>query len=217
MQLRTSRLSLANVAIRCLLMLDSTSAKDFPRDITVASREGTALLSESDWNEEIKRFSAAATRSISKDGSIALFEASFDSVPNIAKLADWIAYKWAPTVLTTYDIAGIRKGARPVYATRVAVEDDGEEAVEIYWQELVNFQETRNVGKMIIRIKNYGIVASRKSLISETAVSESKPFPGENVLIRRLADAASQATEKGLAVKVCLLEFVLIPVQPRSG
>jgi len=136
---------------------------------------------------------------------VVIFEGDFASVPSVPKLADWLNLKWAPAVLGSYDIAGIRVGARPVYATRVESPEEGSEAVEIVWQELINFEETVSVGKMTIIVSDKSIVASRKVIDGTMGIKldPGKPFPGEKVLVRRLADAAGQAVEKGLAVKVC--------------
>mmetsp|Transcript_17009 Transcript_17009/g.27631 ORF Transcript_17009/g.27631 Transcript_17009/m.27631 type:complete len:117 (+) Transcript_17009:1427-1777(+) len=40
------------------------------------------------------------------------------------------------------------------------------------------------------------------------------PLPGEDILVRRLADAASQAVEKGLAVKPQLAKKELVAAAP---
>ena len=163
-------------------------------DVCVSSQVGTDPVERETWQEEIKR-----VEDMLKSGQGAqLFTASFSKVPDVERLADWIATKWAPAVMRTYDIAAIRIGARPVYASRT-----GEGQVEIVWQQLDNF-ESVTVGKMLIQVSDNGLVATR------TAGDASKgygsisrtPLSGETVLVRRLADAASQAIEKGLAIKV---------------
>ena len=105
---------------------------------------------------------------------------------------------WPPAILRSYDIAGIRVGARPVYAVQSA-----DDTVEVVWQELVNFNPVTS-GKMIIQVEEKGMTASRGA--GDTASGfgsiSMTPLQGEDILVRRLADAASQAIEKGLAVKV---------------
>lgn len=99
--------------------------------------------------------------------------------------------------MRTYDIAGIRVGARPVYASRTSPN-----SVEIVWQQLVNF-ESKTVGKMKIDVSDSGWVASRIAGDASQGFGKVslKPLSGEDILIRSLADAASQAVEKGLATK----------------
>jgi hypothetical protein len=109
-----------------------------------------------------------------------------------------LATKWAPAILRTYDIAAIRVGARPVYASRV-----GENGVEIAWQQLVDFSSV-TVGKMAITVSDTGLVATRGAGDPSKGFGtvSRKPLSGEDVLVRRLADAVAQAMEKGLARKV---------------
>ena len=59
---------------------------------------------------------------------------------------------------------------------------------------------------MLLRVNENGITATRESGdASKGYGSISKmPLPGEDVLVRRLGEAASQAVEKGLAKKVSL-------------
>lgn len=104
-------------------------------------------------------------------------------------------------MLRTYDIAAIRVGARPVYATRG---DDGK--VEIVWQQLVDFSSV-TVGKMIIEVSESKLVARRGAGDASKGFGtiSRKPLAGEDVLVRLLAEAYSQAVEKGLAKKVCIV------------
>merc|ERR1712238_498593 len=98
----------------------------------------------------------------------------------------------------TYDIAAIRIGGRPVAAIR-----SGEGRVDITWQELVDFDSV-NVGKMILQVNKDGMTATRgpgDASMGYGAIS-TMPLNGEDVLVRRLAEAASQAIEKGLAKKI---------------
>lgn len=167
---------------------------DYNLDVCISSQIGTDPISLERWEAELKRVD-----SMLKSGQGAqLFTADFSEVPDQERLADWLATKWAPAVLRTYDIAAIRKGARPVYASRT-----GEGQVEIVWQQLDNF-ESVTAGKMMIQVSNDGLVATRAPGDPAKGYGSisRKPLPGESVLVRRLADAASQAIDKGLAVKV---------------
>jgi hypothetical protein len=140
----------------------------------------------------------AKKSSSTSQSALELFEVEFANVPDVSRLADWLAEKWAPAVLRTYDIAAIRVGARPVFARRIQKSS----TVEIVWQELQNF-ESVVVGRMIIQVTPNGITAVRGPGDSQKGMSQppAKPLAGEDVLIRRLADAAAQAAEKGLAIK----------------
>ena len=154
-----------------------------------------------------------------------LFRAEFASVPSTKRLAEWIATKWAPAVLRSYDIAGIRVGARPVYAllqsssssatTTTTNDGNNGNVVEIVWQELVNFNSVTS-GKMIIEVSESGIMAWRGAGDPTQGFGSisSSPLPGEDILVRRLADAASQAIEKGLAFKVKVRESESLSLQP---
>jgi hypothetical protein len=75
--------------------------------------------------------------------------------------------------------------------------------VEISWQQLVDFTSV-NVGKMILRVSDKGLIATRGpgDASKGFGVVSRKPLAGEDVLVRRLAEAVSQAIEKGLAKKV---------------
>lgn len=155
------------------------------------------ILSAEDWEAEFVRVQDVISTSGGAAGA-ELFETSFAAIPNKARLADWIATKWAPAILRTYDIAGIRVGARPVYAARV-----GDSSTEIVWQKLVDFQSV-TVGKMIIDVTDDNSIKAKRGAGDASAGFGSislKPLAGEDILISRLADAASQAVEKGLATK----------------
>lgn len=101
-------------------------------------------------------------------------------------------------ILRSYDIAGIRVGARPVYAIQ-----SSDNTVDVIWQELVDFTSVTS-GKLSIQVNEKGMTASRGAGDADAGFGaiSVKPLPGENVLVKRLADAASQAIDKGLAVKV---------------
>ena len=198
---RSSRHSVGEAA--ALVMLEKVPGVGL--DLCVSSQLGSEEVPLSLWEEEFKR----AEKQVNSGEGAQLFTASFSSVPDTERLADWLATKWAPAVLKTYDIAAIRKGARPVFAKRA-----GEGKVEITWQELIDFNSV-TVGKMIVQVSDTGLVASRgagDAAAGYGAISK-KPLNGENVLVMRLADAASQAIDKGLAKKVRqILSAIVFPV-----
>lgn len=192
---RSSRHAVGEVA--SMIATKALPIEDDNLDVCVSSQLGTDIVEKETWEAELKR-----VQDMFKSGQGAqLFTASFSSVPNVERLADWLATKWAPAVLRTYDIAAIRIGARPVYASR-----SGEGQVEIVWQQLDDF-ESVTAGKMVIQVSNDGLVATRAAGDASKGYGSISrlPLPGETVLVRRLADAASQAIEKGLANKVSLL------------
>jgi len=187
---RSSRLAVGEAAVR--MATKSIPLSTASLDVCLTSLTGMEGPDEEDWVDDFKRAQQAAT-----SPSAELFNAAFGSVPSIDRLADWMATKWAPAVLKTYDIAGIRVGARPVYASRV-----GDGKIEIVWQELKDFK-TNFVGTMIIEVTESGITAVRgggDASAGYGSVSRS-PLNGEDILVRRLSDAAVQAIEKGLATK----------------
>mmetsp|Transcript_23587 Transcript_23587/g.65461 ORF Transcript_23587/g.65461 Transcript_23587/m.65461 type:complete len:561 (+) Transcript_23587:156-1838(+) len=162
--------------------------------ISISSQTGTEKWTLEQWEEELDRVQEL----VNSGKASTLFSSQDMVVEDTERLADWLATKWAPAVMKTYDIAAIRIGARPVAAMR-----GGEGRVEITWQELVNFDSV-TVGKMILQVSNDGITATRgpgDASKGYGAVS-TLPLNGEDVLVRRLAEAASQAMEKGLAKKV---------------
>lgn len=187
---RSSRLSLgaaaAQMALRAVPLSDGI-------DVCLTSQRGTDATTGEEWKAEFGR----VEEMLSSGAGAQLFKASFATVPNTERLAEWIATKWAPAVLRTYELAGIRIGSRPVFATKT-----GERTVEIVWQQLVDFQSV-TVGKMIIEVSDTELVASRGPGDASAGFGSIslKPLAGEDVLVRRLADAASQAIEKGLATK----------------
>ena len=172
-----------------------------PKDVSITSLRGMDKFEL--WTEEFDRVVEMERQG---QGAV-LFSAAFSSVPSIDRLSSWIATKWAPAVMRTYDIAAIRTGARPVFANQVQ-----ENLVEIVWQELVNF-ETVTVGKLLVRISNDGIVATRGPGDASKGFGNisRKPLNGEATLVQRLADAASQAIEKGLANKPAATKTVKVP------
>lgn len=190
---KSSRLSMGEAASLLALNMISSS-KDL--DVCLASLRGPDKLSQEEWSTEFTRLQASPATSTTN-----LFSTTFGSTPNKDRLVDWLATKWAPAILRTYDIAGIRVGARPVYASRT------EDTVQIVWQELINF-EPKTVGKLSIQI------VEKENEIEMTAQRDAgdarqgfgkvslKPFAGEDVILRSLSDAAAQAIEKGLATKV---------------
>jgi hypothetical protein len=190
---RSSRHSVGEAAARILLGKVSATGLD----LCLSSQLGSEPIEDEAWDEEFKR----SAKMLESGEGAQLFTASFSSVPDKERLADWLATKWAPAVLRTYDIAAIRTGARPVFANRA-----GEGKVEIVWQELVDFKSA-TVGKMFLQVSDKGLVATRGPGDAAAGYGKisAKPLNGENVLVMRLAEAASQAIDKGLAKKVCVL------------
>jgi len=187
--LRTSRHAIGEAA--ALVAIGSVS---LPKEVAcISSQTGSQKVSIEEWVEEFARMKDATAAG--KGSSLFSQEMIVD---DSERLANWLATKWAPAVLRTYDIAAIRIGGRPVYAKRL---DSG--IVEIVWQELVDFQ-SRVVGRMIVEVSSSGIIAKRgPGDASDGFGSISvKPLPGEEVLVNRLAEAAAQAVDKGLAKKV---------------
>jgi hypothetical protein len=189
---RSSRHAVGEAA--ALMLLDQVPIPDAGMlDVCVSSQPGTDPFTLNDWVKEFQRVETV----LSSGEAAELFSADFASVPNVERFADWIASKWAPTVLRTYDIAAIRTGARPVIAYRA-----GPGRTEIVWQQLVNFESVA-VGRMVIQITENGMKATRGpgDAAKGYGTVSTKPLAGEDVLVRRLAEAASQAIEKGLADK----------------
>lgn len=193
---KSSRLSIGEAASLLALKVIPSSSSD--TDVCIASLRGSERLTEDEWTNEFTR--AEKSRKESTSSGAQLFTAEFGSVPNKDRFANWLATKWAPAILRTYDIAGIRVGARPVYASRT--EGTG---VEIVWQQLVDF-EPKTVGKMQIDIleDGTGLVARRTAGNASQGYGQVsvKPLAGEEYIVRSLSDAAAQAVEKGLAIKV---------------
>ena len=210
---RSNRLTLAEATARLGLgRITSTTTPINPTttmEISVSSFPGTDGPSDEEWENEFRRvLSDISTSSTSRSTSVAttLFRAEFASVPSPKRLAAWLAEKWAPAVLRSYDIAGIRVGSRPVFANVIPPDssnvDDGATIVEIVWQDLVNFNPVTS-GRMYIAVSSTGISATRGpgSASSGFGTVALVPLAGEEILVKRLADAASQAVEKGLAAK----------------
>jgi hypothetical protein len=191
----SSRLALGEAAAR---MAQRSIQFNDGMDVSLTSQRGTEAPTTGEWEEEFARVAEMASAGPSGSSSVLLFKAAFENVPDSERLADWIATKWAPAVMRTYDIAGIRIGARPVFASRA-----GEGLVEIVWQQLVDFK-SQTIGTMQIRVTDTAIVATRGPGDAGAGFGSVSmtPLNGEDVMVRRLADAASQAIEKGLAVKV---------------
>jgi hypothetical protein len=198
---RSSRHAVGEAAALMSLGLVPLQAK---LDVCVSSQTGTDLVTLEEWKSEFQR----VTSMVSSGQAAQLFSADFSSVPDTERLADWLTTKWAPAVLRTYDIAAIRTGARPVSASRT-----GPGQVEIVWQQLVNF-DTATVGRMLIQVSENGMLATRGPGDPAKGFGSisGKPLAGEDVLVRRLAEAASQAIEKGLAKKVCCCWYIQLLV-----
>ena len=230
MTFKSNRLAVAEAVSRLGMGKIESIGKDDARtttlDVSLSSFAGTEKPTDDEWNAEFGRVvtemkmspssSSVSGGGVTQQQPRRLFRAEFASVPSTKRLAEWIATKWAPAVLRSYDIAGIRVGARPVYAllqsssssssSSTVTNVDGKEdvyAVEIVWQELVNFNSVTS-GKMIIEVGESGMMAWRGAGDASKGFGSisASPLPGEDILVRRLADAASQAIEKGLAAKV---------------
>eukprot|EP00814_Leptocylindrus_danicus_P022365 CAMPEP_0116043236 /NCGR_PEP_ID=MMETSP0321-20121206/26220_1 /TAXON_ID=163516 /ORGANISM="Leptocylindrus danicus var. danicus, Strain B650" /LENGTH=438 /DNA_ID=CAMNT_0003523975 /DNA_START=266 /DNA_END=1579 /DNA_ORIENTATION=- len=199
---RSSRLAVGEAAALMAMGICSESSSSKSNEATelfVTSLPGEALTDE-EWSAEVER----AMDSSSATGI--LFETEFASVPSLKRLTDWVATKWFPAILKTYEIATIKTGARPVYAS-----SPEEGKVEILWQKLEDFKSV-NVGKLVIDISETGMTARRQMI----ELGGERSLQGENVFVRRLADAAAQAIEKGLAVKPIVVVPVIeeVPVVP---
>lgn len=83
--------------------------------------------------------------------------------------------------------------------------------MEIVWQQLVDFNSV-TVGKMIVQVSDNGLIATRGpgDATKGFGTISRKPLAGEDVLVRRLAEAVSQAIEKGLANKVRQLSVLMV-------
>eukprot|EP00580_Thalassiosira_gravida_P016096 CAMPEP_0201668628 /NCGR_PEP_ID=MMETSP0494-20130426/20291_1 /ASSEMBLY_ACC=CAM_ASM_000839 /TAXON_ID=420259 /ORGANISM="Thalassiosira gravida, Strain GMp14c1" /LENGTH=578 /DNA_ID=CAMNT_0048149093 /DNA_START=132 /DNA_END=1868 /DNA_ORIENTATION=- len=211
---KSNRLSVGEATSR--LGLGKVKSATAKMDVSLSSFVGTAPPSDEEWNAEFARvvemMASSPSSSNARGSAPVLFRTEFSSVPSAERLAEWLAVKWAPAILRSYDIAGTRVGARPVYATQT-----GEEGtkIEIVWQELVDFQSVTS-GKMIIEVDENGMTAMRGGGDAKQGYGgvSNKPLPGEDILVRRLADAASQAVEKGLAVKPKLAKKEVAAMKP---
>jgi len=193
---KSNRLAVACAASRLALgKVPSASALDL--DVSLTSFDGIEVPTDEEWNAEFARVADMMSSTNDSGGGAQLFSAKFSSVPSTKRLTEWVATKWAPVILRSYDIAGIRVGARPVYVLQ-----PDENTIEIVWQELLEFNSVTS-GKMIIKIGEKGMTASRGAGDASRGFGlvSREPLPGEDILVRRLADAASQAMGKGLAVK----------------
>jgi len=198
-QLKTCRHSVGESAALLAARKLSIPAKSIsngrsPTVISISSQAGTDMWTLEQWEKELDRVQEL----VDSGKALTLFSSQDMIVADTERLADWLATKWAPAVMRTYDIAAIRIGARPVSTAR-----SGEGRVDITWQELVDFDSVV-VGTMILQVTENGITATRgpgDALKGYGSIS-TMPLNGEDVLVRRLAEAASQAIEKGLAKKI---------------
>eukprot|EP00548_Thalassiothrix_antarctica_P008425 CAMPEP_0194134416 /NCGR_PEP_ID=MMETSP0152-20130528/4503_1 /TAXON_ID=1049557 /ORGANISM="Thalassiothrix antarctica, Strain L6-D1" /LENGTH=653 /DNA_ID=CAMNT_0038830143 /DNA_START=334 /DNA_END=2295 /DNA_ORIENTATION=- len=178
----------------------SFSTKSGIIDLCVSSLPGIQKFDL--WQSELER----AQKQQSQTDSGLVFSQDFGKIPDPNRFSNWLCQKWGPTVLTkTYDLAAIRTGARPVYLKQTS-----ETEVEIIWQELKDdtFQSVEK-GKLVISIApkvvsvKDGNVNTKQALYGMKAMrvppNGGRPLNGESIIVRRLADAASQAMEKGLA------------------
>jgi hypothetical protein len=163
--------------------------------ISLSSQLGSDAWDLMQWKTEFERVQSQVA---SGRGSELFTQAMI--VGDTERLADWLATKWAPAVMRTYDIAAIRIGARPVFATRANLQPG---QVEIVWQKLVDYESVQ-VGKLILSVTAEGVSAARGvgDASKGFGTVSQMPLPGEDVLVRRLAEACSQAMDKGLAKKV---------------
>ena len=182
-------------ATKQLSPIKAVSTSTIP-SISLTSQTGLDEWTIDNYQNEIQRVQEQLE---SNKGSMTLFTNEEMIVSNVDRLTNWLATKWAPAVLKTYDLATIRSGARPVYAL-----SPSEGTVEIVWQKLDNNMESVNVGKMILSVSEKGVSATRAAgdAIRGYGTVSMKPLPGEDVLVRRLSEATSQAIDKGLAKKV---------------
>ena len=187
MDTRTSRHSIGDMA--AYLATNQVQLKQSGKSFSVSSLTGMEEWDISMWQTEVDRVVAE------KADTASLFNFAL-KVDNQDRLTEWLATKWAPAVLRTYDIAAIRIGARPVYASKTS-----SETLEIVWQTLDKKTfESKAAGKLEIQVTPDAITATRGA---------SMPLAGEDILMRRLAEACSQAIDKGLAKKVSCSMFVV--------
>jgi hypothetical protein len=176
-----------------LLVTGTIPIPNYP--VSLSSQLGSDAWDLVQWKTEFERvqFQVASGK-----GSELFTQAMI--VSDTERLADWLATKWAPAVMRTYDIAAIRIGARPVFASRTNLEPG---QVEIVWQKLVDYESVL-VGKLILSVTKEGVSATRGAGDASKGFGNisTKSLPGEDVLVRRLAEACSQAVDKGLAKKV---------------
>ena len=180
--------------------------------LSLSSQLGTDAWDLAQWTTEFERVQSQVA---SGRGSELFTQAMV--VTDTGRLADWLATKWAPAVMRTYDIAAIRIGARPVLASRMNNNNNnlGGDQVEIVWQKLVDYQSVL-VGKLILNVTPEGVSATRGAGDASKGFGtvSQKSLPGEDVLVRRLAEACSQAVDKGLAKKVRSCFFFLRCLDP---
>ena len=85
----------------------------------VVSLRGLDEPSDEEWSGEFSR----VQEMMSSGRGAQLFSALFNSVPSVDRLTDWVATKWAPAVMKTYDIAGFRVSERPVFLIADSVDE----------------------------------------------------------------------------------------------
>lgn len=217
---RTSRLSIGEASAAYLLSdtVDNTKRR---QEFLLSSTKGLYPLSLLDWNMEFNKVITTSSPSLSikqqLDFDNEILSIKFGTIPSIKRFFDWLETKWAPAILRSYDIAGIRVGERPVSTVRV-----GEDIISILFQTLdTKTYESTSVGKLIISLDrnnndNPTIIVKREvtdSNFLESITSGKKKrknkknlFQGEDVLLRSLEDASNQAIEKKLATKITAVE-----------
>merc|ERR1711966_256407 len=98
---KSNRLAVACAASRLALgKVPSASVLDL--DVSLSSFDGTEDPTDEEWNAEFAR--VVDTMSSTNDSAGG---AQFSSVPSTKRLSEWLATKWAPVILRSYDIAGI--------------------------------------------------------------------------------------------------------------
>jgi hypothetical protein len=70
-------------------------------DIALSSYPGIDVPTDLEWNDEFQR---AMQMISSPTGGATLFAAEFAAVPSTTRLAEWIATKWAPVILRSYEM-----------------------------------------------------------------------------------------------------------------
>jgi len=234
---RTSRLSIGE-ASAAYLASDVAGTKE-RQEILLSSTKGLYQLSQEDWNlefDKVVRTSSSSKQPLNLNGE--LLTIPFGSIPSTKRFVDWLETKWAPAILRSYDIAGIRVGERPVSTVRTS-----EDEFNILFQTLdTNTFQSTSIGKLIISLsqdENPVVVVKReitnKDFLEAVTNDKSKRkkkniFQGEAVLLRSLEDASNQAVEKGLATKITavveeepvvqqpvVVQSAPVPASPQTG
>lgn len=201
---RTSRLSIGEASAAYLVSSDSSS-KQQRQELLLSSTRGLYPLSMQDWNNEFAKVITTTTATTPSKDQGGVYSIQFGSIPSAKRLFDWLETKWAPAILRSYDIAGIRVGVRPVSTKRTS-----ENQLDILFQTLdTKTYQSTNIGKLLIMLQEdqTTIVVKREIIDRDFLEQSSKKrkkkylFQGEDVLLRSLEDASNQAIDKKLATK----------------